>query len=117
MQYSVWRIDLYEDERLEIISRHCYHHWVNEIRPQSKCLPDDDELEEFERWQYETWGALKQPGLNPNFNGLVHARWMDFPSETAADTFFNFYRDKEWDYWAEKNNRVIDRSGLIQLYL
>ena len=33
MQYSVWRIDLYEDERLEVISRHCYHHWVNEIRP------------------------------------------------------------------------------------
>jgi hypothetical protein len=47
----------------------------------------------------------------------VDARWMDFPSETAADKFFDFYRDKEWDYWAEKNNRVIDRSGLIQLYL
>ena len=106
MQYSVWRIDLYEDERLEVISRHCYHHWVNEIRPQIKCLPDDDELEEFERWQYKTWGAMKQPGLDPNSaHGLVDSRWMDFPSETAADKFFDFYRDKEWDYWSEKNNR------------
>ena len=104
-----YRIDIFtpKGEQLEFIHRHSYGHWVNEIRPEMTCLPDDDELELCDQWAYDTWGVSELPG--PGFWGeqLVPLRYLTFPSKEAADKYFDFYRDKDYEYWAKKNNRQL----------